>query len=78
MLVDRAVALGWEADRVLVIDDDLAMPATTAVARRGFQRLVTEIGVDHVGPVLGIEMSRGWHGVPLRTPLANSAVLYVG
>ncbi|MFD7815611.1 recombinase family protein [Streptomyces sp. NPDC059785] len=57
-LKDRADALGWEADRVLVIDDDQGMSATTAVARTGFQRLVTEIGLDHVGLVLGIEMSR--------------------
>ncbi|GGM26481.1 hypothetical protein GCM10010129_83710 [Streptomyces fumigatiscleroticus] len=57
-LKDRAVGLGWEADRVLVIDDDQGMSATTAVARTGFQRLVTEIGLDHVGLVLGIEMSR--------------------
>ncbi|MFD9822227.1 recombinase family protein [Streptomyces violascens] len=57
-LKDRAVALGWEADRVLVIDDDQAMSATSAVARTGFQRLVTEIGLDHVGLVLGLEMSR--------------------
>jgi DNA invertase Pin-like site-specific DNA recombinase len=57
-LVERAVALGWTTDRVLVIDDDLGMSATTATARTGFQRLVTEIGLDHVGLVLGIEMSR--------------------
>nr|WP_260860366.1 recombinase family protein [Streptomyces cupreus] len=57
-LKDRAVALGWEADRVLVIDDDLGMSAISAVAHTGFQRLVTEIGLDHVGLVLGIEMSR--------------------
>ncbi|MCD7445233.1 recombinase family protein [Streptomyces lincolnensis] len=57
-LKDRAVALGWEADRVLVIDDDQGMSATTALARTGFQRLVTEIGLDHVGLVLGTEMSR--------------------
>ncbi|WP_379493151.1 hypothetical protein [Nonomuraea rubra] len=35
-LVERAVALGWTADRVLVIDDDLGMSATTATARTGF------------------------------------------
>ncbi|WP_372404421.1 recombinase family protein [Streptomyces luteireticuli] len=57
-LVDRAVRLGWEADRVLVIDDDQGMSGASAVARTGFQRLVTEIGLDHVGLVLGIEMSR--------------------
>jgi DNA invertase Pin-like site-specific DNA recombinase/transposase len=57
-LVDRAVALGWQADRVLVIDEDLGKSGSSAVARTGFQRLVTEIGLDHVGLVLGIEMSR--------------------
>ncbi|PZG99774.1 recombinase family protein [Streptomyces sp. NTH33] len=57
-LVDRAVMLGWAADRVLVIDDDLGRSASSAVARTGFQRLVTEIGLDHVGLVLGSEMSR--------------------
>jgi DNA invertase Pin-like site-specific DNA recombinase len=57
-LVDRAVALGWPADRVLVIDEDLGRSGSSAVARTGFQRLVTEIGLDHVGLVLGIEMSR--------------------
>ncbi|MFE2699189.1 recombinase family protein [Streptomyces mirabilis] len=57
-LVDRAVALGWQADRVLVIDEDLGKSGSSAIARTGFQRLVTEIGLDHVGLVLGIEMSR--------------------
>ncbi|MFD8725293.1 recombinase family protein [Streptomyces sp. NPDC059629] len=57
-LVDRAVALGWHADRVLVIDEDLGRSGSSAGARTGFQRLVTEIGLDHVGLVLGMEMSR--------------------
>lgn len=57
-LVDRAVALGWSAERVMVIDEDLGKSGASAVARSGFQRLVTEIGLDHVGLVLGIEMSR--------------------
>jgi DNA invertase Pin-like site-specific DNA recombinase len=34
------------------------MSATSAVARTGFQRLVTKIGLDPVGLVLGIEMAR--------------------
>ncbi|MFI6360874.1 recombinase family protein, partial [Streptomyces sp. NPDC050743] len=57
-LVDRAAALGWPASRVVVIDEDLGRSGASAVARSGFQRLVTEIGLDHVGLVLGIEMSR--------------------
>jgi DNA invertase Pin-like site-specific DNA recombinase len=57
-LAERAVALGWAASRVLVIDDDLGHSASGADSRPGFQRLVSEVGLDHVGIVLGIEMSR--------------------
>jgi DNA invertase Pin-like site-specific DNA recombinase/DNA-binding MarR family transcriptional regulator len=57
-LAERAAALGWAASRVLVIDDDLGHSASGADARPGFQRLVSEVGLDHVGIVLGIEMSR--------------------
>lgn len=57
-LVERAVALGWSPSRVLVVDEDLGHSASGADARPGFQRLVSEVGLDHVGIVLGIEMSR--------------------
>ena len=66
-LVQRAMALGWAEARVLVIDDDLGQSGTTAEGRQGFQRLVAEVGLDHVGLVLGVEMSRlarsskDWH-----------------
>ena len=49
---------GWAPSRVLVIDEDLGHSASGADARPGFQRLVSEVGLDHVGIVLGIEMSR--------------------
>jgi DNA invertase Pin-like site-specific DNA recombinase len=57
-LVERAVALGWQAARVVVIDEDLGKSGSSAAGRVGFQRLVTEITMGHVGLVLGIEMSR--------------------
>ena len=57
-LADRAVTLGWAPSRVLVIDEDLGHSASGADARPGFARLVAEVGLDHVGIVLGIEMSR--------------------
>jgi DNA invertase Pin-like site-specific DNA recombinase len=57
-LAGRAVALGWAPSRVLVIDEDLGHSASGADARPGFARLVAEVGLDHVGIVLGIEMSR--------------------
>jgi DNA invertase Pin-like site-specific DNA recombinase len=57
-LAERAVALGWAPSRVVVIDEDLGHSASGAEARPGFARLVAEVGLDHVGIVLGIEMSR--------------------
>jgi DNA invertase Pin-like site-specific DNA recombinase len=66
-LVRRAVAWGWSEARVLVIDDDLGRSGTSAEGRHGFQRLVAEVGLDHVGLICGVEMSRlarsskDWH-----------------
>jgi len=57
-LVERALALGWTKQRIEVIDDDLGCSGATAEGRLGFQRLVAEVSLDHVGIVLGIEMSR--------------------
>jgi DNA invertase Pin-like site-specific DNA recombinase/DNA-binding MarR family transcriptional regulator len=57
-LAGRAAALGWAPSRVLVIDEDLGHSASGADARPGFTRLVAEVGLDHVGIVLGVEMSR--------------------
>ncbi len=66
-LVSRAQALGWPADRILVIDEDLGKSGTSAEGRSGFQRLVSEVSLDHVGMIFGVEMSRlarsnkDWH-----------------
>lgn len=57
-LVNRAQALGWSQERVLVIDDDLGKSGASAEGREGFQRLVAEVGLNHVGLILGVEMSR--------------------
>ena len=57
-LAHRAVALGWPEQRVLVIDDDQGQSGRSADGRAGFQRLVTEVTLNHVGIVLGLEMSR--------------------
>ena len=66
-LSDRARQLGWSQDQVVVIDDDLGRSAASTLHRPGFQRLVAEVGLGHVGLVLGIEVSRlarscrDWH-----------------
>ena len=66
-LVNQAVALGWPKDRVLVFDEDQGQSSKRADSRAGFQRLVAEVTMNHVGLVLGLEMSRlarsdmDWH-----------------
>jgi DNA invertase Pin-like site-specific DNA recombinase len=66
-LVSRAEAYGWASDRIVVIDEDLGKSGATAVRRVGFERLVTEVSLGHVGLILGLEMSRlarsnmDWH-----------------
>ena len=44
-LKQRAIALGWPAERIDVIDTDLGQSASTAVDRQGFQKLVAEVGL---------------------------------
>lgn len=66
-LVEQARALGWSHEHVVVIDDDLGLSGQSLEGREGFQRLLAEVSLGHVGIVLGIEMSRlarscrDWH-----------------
>jgi DNA invertase Pin-like site-specific DNA recombinase len=53
-----AERLGWSAERVLIIDEDQGKSAASTVGRTGFQHLVSEVSLGHVGIILGIEMSR--------------------
>lgn len=68
-LADHAATLGWPTDRVVVIDEDQAHTGSTAEGRQGFHRLLAEVSLDHVGIVLGIEISRmarscrDWHNL---------------
>src|SRR3954464_11749601 len=57
-LRQRAVSPGWATDRVLVIDDDQGISGSSVEGRLGFQRLLAEVSLGHVGIVLGREMSR--------------------
>jgi hypothetical protein len=66
-LRERAIALGWPAAQVVIIDQDLGQSGASVVDRVGFQRLVAEVGLGHVGLVMGLEVSRlarsslDWH-----------------
>jgi len=66
-LRQRAVALGWPEERIVVIDSDLGQSGASAKDREGFQRLVGEVGTGRAGIVMGLEVSRlarnssDWH-----------------
>src|SRR5690348_15600862 len=66
-LRERAIALGWKPEQIVVIDQDLGQSGSSAADREGFQRLVAEVGLAHVGLVMGLEVSRlarsslDWH-----------------
>ena len=47
-LVHLAERLGWARERILVIDDDLGISGACSEARVGFQRLLSEIALDHL------------------------------
>lgn len=66
-LKERAVLLGWPADRVVIVDDDQAKSGRSAQQRGGFAFVLQQIANDQAGIVLGLEMSRltrsckDWH-----------------
>jgi DNA invertase Pin-like site-specific DNA recombinase/uncharacterized protein YndB with AHSA1/START domain len=57
-LVGRARELGWPAERIVVIDEDLGLSGSGTAARSGFARLTAEVALARVGLVLGLEVSR--------------------
>jgi DNA invertase Pin-like site-specific DNA recombinase len=86
-LAERAVALGWPREQVTIIDDDLGKSGQSVEGRLGFQRLLAEVALDHVGLILGLEMSRlarsnkDWHQLlelcaRFRVLLADADSLY--
>lgn len=86
-LVHRASALGWPQGGVEVVDEDQGRSGQTVEGRLGFQYLLAEISLDHVGIIFGLEMSRlarsnkDWHQLLevcaiFRTLLADQDGLY--
>ena len=57
-LVKRAADLGWTQASIQVVDQDQGQSGSSAVGRDGFQWLVAEVGLGHVGAVLSLEVSR--------------------
>ena len=66
----RAIALGWAAGQITVIDIDQGHSGASAADREGFQQMVAEVSLGRAGIVLGLECSRlarnsaDWHQLP--------------
>ncbi|MBV7333526.1 recombinase family protein [Chloroflexi bacterium TSY] len=66
-LVQRACALGWSKEQIIMVDQDQAQSGASAHYRDGFQGLFAEVGLGHAGAVLSLEVSRlarsssDWH-----------------
>jgi len=63
----KAIALGWAAGQITVIDIDQGHSGASTADREGFQQLVAEVSLGRAGIVLGLECSRlarnsaDWH-----------------
>jgi DNA invertase Pin-like site-specific DNA recombinase len=80
-LRQRAVALGWPLEQIIVIDSDLDQSGASAADREGFQKLVTEVSMGRAGMVLGLEVSRlarnstDWHRLLEICALTDTLIL---
>ncbi len=80
-LKQRAQALGWNLEQLIVIDEDQGLSGASAAERSGFQRMVAEVGLGRVGVVMGLEVSRlarnsvDWHRLLEICALSNTLIL---
>ena len=80
-LRQRAIALGWPVEQIVVIDTDQGHSGASALDREGFQRLVGEVGMGRAGIVLGLEVSRlarnsaDWHRLLEICALSDTLIL---
>src|SRR5947208_11503163 len=57
-LASKARELGWPAERIVVIDEDLGLSGGGTATRSGFARLTAEVALARVGLVLGLAAQR--------------------
>jgi len=80
-LQQRAIELGWPKGRIVIIDGDQGHSGVSAADRKGFQRLVAEVGMGKAGIVLGLEVSRlarnnsDWHNLLEICALTRTLIL---
>ena len=80
-LSQRAMALGWPAERIRVIDEDQGKSGAYSGNRNGFRDLMARVAAGEVGIVLGLEVSRlardnaDWHQLLRIAGITNTLIL---
>jgi DNA invertase Pin-like site-specific DNA recombinase len=80
-LKQRAIALGWTHDQIIIVDSDQGLSGASAIDRAGFQTLVAEVGMGRAGIVMGLEVSRlarnstDWHRLLEICALSDTLIL---
>jgi len=80
-LRNRAIALGWREDQIVVVDSDQGESGASAVWREGFQHLVADVSMGRAGIVMGLEVSRlarnnaDWHRLLEICALTDTLIL---
>jgi DNA invertase Pin-like site-specific DNA recombinase len=59
-LAEEAARLGWEAERIVVVDGDLGISGrfSDTQAWQGYKQLVARVCLGEVGAIFGLEVSR--------------------
>jgi DNA invertase Pin-like site-specific DNA recombinase len=59
-LAEEATKLGWESERVVVVDGDLGISGrfSDTQARQGYKQLVARVCLGEVGAIFGLEIAR--------------------
>jgi DNA invertase Pin-like site-specific DNA recombinase len=81
-LHQKAVALGWPSQRVVVIDSDLGRSGASTRDRKGLQKLIAHVSEGNVGIVLASDASRlarnccDWHDL-LDACTSNDTLIFL-
>ncbi|MBN2661792.1 MAG: recombinase family protein [Tannerellaceae bacterium] len=80
-LKEKAIQLGWTADKVRILDKDLGISGTEYIAREDFRILVADVSMNKVGAVFALEASRfsrscaDWHRLLELCSLSRSLII---
>jgi len=80
-LKEKLAGMGWNEDRIEVIDSDLGQSGSGADSRDGFQYLVSEVSLGRAGVIAGIEVSRlsrsssDWNKLLQIAALSNTLIM---